>query len=109
MHQINIIHKVLDEINRKAKEKKIISATLEVGELAPIKAGELKELLEEVVKYEVIVKTNKASVSCQCGYEGEPRILLHRHDITIIKCPKCGKAPLLLGGNEIVVKEVKTS
>lgn len=109
MHQAAHIRKIIDDINRRAKDKKINAVTIEVGELAPIKAGELKELLEEVVKYEINVKTVKSRVSCHCGYEGEPKILLHRHDMTIIECPRCRKAPIVISGHEIEVKEVKTS
>jgi Zn finger protein HypA/HybF involved in hydrogenase expression len=109
MHQTEHIRKIIDEINRKAKDKKVSSVTIEVGELAPIKASELKELLEEVVKYEVNVKTVKSRVKCECGYEGEPKILLHRHDMTIIECPMCRKAPKILSGTEITVKDVKAS
>ncbi|HJX05961.1 MAG TPA: hydrogenase maturation nickel metallochaperone HypA [Candidatus Nanoarchaeia archaeon] len=108
MHETAIIHQILEELSRREKDKKITSVTLEVGELAPISAHTLKELLEEIVKFKVNVLPVKSQVICDCGYKGEPRVLAREHDFVLIECPKCKRMPSVLSGKEIVIKEIKT-
>nr|MCK4930233.1 hydrogenase maturation nickel metallochaperone HypA [Nanoarchaeota archaeon] len=108
MHETIIVNKILEQVNKKAKGKKVKSITLEVGDLAHLLAEELKGFLINMVNFEVIVKPVKARVKCGCGYKGEPRILVHEHDFSLFECPRCSKTPRVLSGEDIVLKEVKT-
>jgi Zn finger protein HypA/HybF involved in hydrogenase expression len=108
MHETVIINNILEEVKKKAKGKKIKSITIEAGELAHLPADELKELLTAIVDFEVIVKMVKAKVKCKCGYSGAPKVLVHQHDFVLFTCPKCGKAPKLLSGNNILLKKIST-
>jgi len=109
MHETIIAKGILKQAKEKAKGKKIKSITLEVGELAHLPASELKETLRALCDFKIIVKETKAKVSCECGYEGAPRILAHHHDFTLFECPECSKQPKILCGADIVLKEIKTA
>jgi Zn finger protein HypA/HybF involved in hydrogenase expression len=109
MHEAIIASRILKEARNKAKGKKIKSILLEVGELAILPADELKEALNTVAGFEVIIKPVKANVKCECGYEGEPRLLAHEHDLVLFECPKCKKQPRVLCGADIILKEIKTA
>ena len=109
MHETLILKNILAEIKKKAKGKKVQSIILEVGDLAHLPAGELKDFLSKTADFKVVVKSVKAKVKCICGYEGEPRILAHQHDLTLFECPMCGKQPKIVSGEDIVLKEVKTN
>ena len=109
MHEAIIASKILKEARKKAKGKKIKSILLEVGELAILPADELKEALQVLADFEIIIKPTNAIVKCMCGYEGEPRIIAHEHDLVLFECLKCGKIPRALKGNDIVLKEINTS
>ncbi|MBW2991484.1 hydrogenase maturation nickel metallochaperone HypA [Candidatus Woesearchaeota archaeon] len=108
MHETLIINNILKKVNRQAKGKKIKSIILEVGDLAHLPAQELKDFLGKMVDFKVIVKPVKAKVKCVCGYQGEPKILVHEHDFILYECPKCGKTAKIVSGEEIVLKEIKT-
>ena len=108
MHETAIARNIIGKAVAKAEGKKIISVTIEVGDLAHLSASELKEFMSTMVDYEINVEPKKAHVKCECGYEGEPKILSHQHDMTIFECPKCGKTPAVLDGDEIVLKEIVT-
>ncbi len=109
MHETVILKKILAEIKKNAKGKKVLSITLEVGELAHLSAEELRDFLNKTVDFEVFVKALKANVKCECGYEGEPKILAHQHDLMLFECPRCGKLPKILSGEDIVLKRVRTA
>lgn len=108
MHETAIVRNILEQINKKSEGKRVKSITLEVGDLAHLPAQELKGFLINMVNYEVVVNPVKARVKCECGYEGEPRILAHEHDFTLFECPKCSKIPQVLSGEDIVLKEIET-
>ena len=108
MHETIIINKILEEVNKKAKGKRVKSITLEVGDLAHLSAQELKRFLTNLIDYEVIVNPIKARVRCKCGFEGKPNILAHEHDLALFECPKCGKMPRILSGEDIVLREIIT-
>lgn len=108
MHESTIANKILEQVKSQAKGKKIRSITIEVGDLAHLPANELKDFLAQLVDFEVIVQPKKARVKCECGFEGEPKILAHEHDLVLFECPKCGKTPKILSGEDIVLKEIVT-
>jgi Zn finger protein HypA/HybF involved in hydrogenase expression len=109
MHETIIANKVLKEAEKKAKGRKIKSILIEVGDLAHLPADELKEALQTLADFEIIIKPTKAIVKCACGYEGEPRIIAHEHDLVLFECPKCGKTPRALKGKDIALKKINTS
>jgi Zn finger protein HypA/HybF involved in hydrogenase expression len=109
MHESIIANKILKEAKKKAKGKKIKSILIEVGDLAHLPADELKEILQTLADFEIIIKPAKAIVKCMCGYEGEPRIIAHEHDLVLFECPKCGKTPQALKGKDITLKKINTS
>lgn len=108
MHETKIIKNILKQVDNRAKGKKVKSITVEVGDLAHLPAEGLKDFLTEITDYEVTVKQVKANVKCECGYEGEPKILAHEHDFSLYKCPKCSKTPKVVKGKDIVLKEIET-
>jgi len=108
MHESLIVNRILEQVNKKANGKKAKSITIEVGDLAHLPANELHEFIKTMVDFEVIVESKKAMVKCECGFKGEPKILAHEHDLVLFECPKCGKTPKILSGEEIVLKEIIT-
>jgi Zn finger protein HypA/HybF involved in hydrogenase expression len=108
MHESIIANKILKEAKKKAKGKTIKSILIEVGDLAHLPADELKEILQTLTNFEIIIKPAKAIVKCVCGYEGEPRIIVHEHDFTLFECPKCKATPKIILGEEIILKGIKT-
>ena len=109
MHESAIANQILEEAKKRSKGKKIKAITIEVGDRAHLTANELKEFMSTMVEYEIKVLPKRANVKCECGYEGEPKILSHQHDMTIFECPKCGKTPAVLDGDDIVLKEIVTN
>ena len=108
MHESLIVNRILEQVNKKANGKKVKSITIEVGDLAHLPAKELHEFIKTMVDFEVVIEPKKARVKCECGFEGEPKILAHEHDLVLFECPKCGKTPKILSGEEIVLKEIIT-
>jgi len=108
MHETIIANNILEEIEKKSKWKKIKSVTLEVGELAHLTGDELKNILKTMIDFEVIITPVKAEVKCKCGYVGKPKILARAHEWTWFECPKCGAAPAVTKGEDIIIREIKT-
>lgn len=108
MHETAIATRIIREIRKKAKEKKIVSATVEVGELAEITAKELAQTLSTMADFKVIIKTVKAKVKCRCGFQGSPKVLVREHDFVLYECPRCTEVPKVIIGKEIVLRQVKT-
>ncbi|MBW2979007.1 hydrogenase maturation nickel metallochaperone HypA [Candidatus Woesearchaeota archaeon] len=105
MHEGIIANKIIEKAKEHGNVRKI---TVEVGDLAHLPALEMKEALSKRVNWEIIITTKKAKVKCKCGFEGEPRIIEHAHDVAIYECPECKKIPSeILCGDEIILKEVE--
>ncbi len=108
MHETIIAKKVIADAQKLAgKGRKIKSVTLEVGELAHLPAGELKAALATLTAWKIKVVGVKARAECECGFTGHPRVLMRGHDFCLYECPKCGRAPALSEGGEIILKEVR--
>ena len=104
MHESIIANKLIEKAKEHGCVRKIV---IEVGDLAHLPASDMKEVMEKLTSWEVEVCSVKSCVKCTCGYEGEPKILEHAHDMTIYECPKCSKIPAeILSGSEIILKEV---
>lgn len=108
MHEAKIIKGIFGEIKKKAKGRKVSSVVLEVGELAPLEANELKGLMQSIADFKVRIKPVKAKVKCGCSYEGAPKIVAKEHDFSLFECPRCGKTPEVVRGGDIVLKMVQT-
>ncbi|MBT4175154.1 hypothetical protein HOE07_05750, partial [archaeon] len=70
-HESKIIESILREVGN-AKKVKVI-----VGELSGYTVEEIKKALEIRIDCEVLEK--KGVVKCECGFEGEPKILEKEH------------------------------
>jgi Zn finger protein HypA/HybF involved in hydrogenase expression len=103
MHEITFVKQIIDQIEDKDK---VESIELEVGELAGIEADHLKEHIESITGWKVLVKEMPSNVKCQCGYIGRANIKERAHDILIYNCPKCSSLPEHVVGQDIKLKRV---
>lgn len=106
MHEHSFIGAIVRDIENKDKIKKIV---LEVGELAGIEAGHLKEHMEEVFDWDIEVLGRGSLVKCGCGFEGRARILERLHDLVVFECAVCGGVPEVLEGNNIKILSIQYS
>ena len=74
--------------------------------MAHLPAHELRDILETLTKWKIIVKIIKASAKCSCGFKGHPKILERGHEFCIYICPKCSKVPKLIDGEDIIIKKI---
>ena len=104
MHETVLANKIIEKAKEHGKVKSIL---VEVGQLAEVPAHELAETLKKMIDWEILVTEKKAKVKCSCGYEGEPKIVEKRHEMTLFVCPKCSSLPKVLEGKDIILKEVE--
>ena len=97
-HESKIIESILKEIGN-AKSVKVV-----VGELSGYTVEEIKKALEIRVDCEVLEE--KGVVKCECGFEGEPKILEKEHDFVFCECPCCDKVPKILKGKDVIIKDI---
>jgi Zn finger protein HypA/HybF involved in hydrogenase expression len=109
MHETIIARNILEQARKKAKGKKIISITLEVGELAHLPVKELNQAVSQMADFKVYARKASASVKCRCGYKGRPRIIAHEHDFALFECPKCKAVPKIITGSDIILKKIRTA
>jgi len=109
MHEFGIatdIFSVVDQTARDNKAKKVLSVTVEVGQLAMINPEQLKfsfDIIADEGPYagaELKVVTVPAVARCKCGFEGR----LGDDDYV---CPSCGGMYELLEGRGICVKHIE--
>lgn len=109
MHEFGIatdIFTVVDQTAREHNVKKVISVTVEVGQLAMINPEQLKFSFEVITdggpyaNAELKVVTIPAVAKCTCGFEGK----LGDEDYV---CPRCGGIYELLEGRGICVKHIE--
>ena len=110
MHETTIAKKVIEDVKAKTSNAQVISVEVEVGELAPITAEELKRALRLLIDWDAKVDTREALVDCSsCGYQGKPKGVMRHHDVVTWECFKCqAKMPDALQGDKILIKSVKT-
>jgi Zn finger protein HypA/HybF involved in hydrogenase expression len=105
MHDTLISKDIIETAQRQGKVRSI---TVEVGDLGHLPLEELREALESRVPgWNIKLVRRKAAVRCSCGYQGEPKIIEHKHGHALWQCPKCGMVPELIEGKDIVLKEVE--
>ena len=104
MHEQSIAQQITREAQAQGE---VLAIVVEVGDLAHLPAGEMREVLEKMTEWEVKVKAQKSKVKCKCGFIGEPKILQQMHDHNIYECPACAASmPDIVEGDQIVLKEV---
>jgi Zn finger protein HypA/HybF involved in hydrogenase expression len=106
MHETVICSRIQKDAEALSEGKKITAIKIEVGELGPLPPEELKSHLITLTNWKVDMKVKKAKADCDCGFKGRPDIMVRGHDYCLYMCPKCGKAPKLSVGADIVIKEV---
>ncbi|NJL44036.1 MAG: hydrogenase maturation nickel metallochaperone HypA [Nitrosarchaeum sp.] len=105
MHEHAIAEEILRQARLQGPVKRIV---VEVGDLAHLPADEMRKALEARVPWRVEILERRAKVRCQeCGFVGEPRILQKAHDATLFECPICKALPLVLDGEQIVLRQVE--
>jgi len=109
MHEFGIATEIVNVVKETVASKpvkRLISVTVEVGQLAMVNAEQLKfsfEVLTEGGPFEgaeMNVETLPAVAKCKCGFEGA----LGDEDYV---CPKCGGMYELLSGRGICIKNLK--
>lgn len=100
MHEILLAQKIIKEAKLQGASKKIY---LEVGELSDIEPEELEESIKGLVNWDILMKSKKSRVKCDCGYLGEAQILDKGHGYCMFQCPKCYLQPQVLEGGEIKI------
>jgi len=106
MHEITIAEKIIKDAKVQGNVKSI---TVEVGDLGHLPAKEMKEVLEKITNWKIIIQKKSAIILCpSCNFQGEPKIIQHMHDHSIYECPKCHfLMPKILEGHNILLKEVE--
>ncbi|PIO04333.1 hypothetical protein COT48_00985 [Candidatus Woesearchaeota archaeon CG08_land_8_20_14_0_20_47_9] len=107
MHELAIVSSLIDAIREKADGKRVSSATIALGELAPISAADLKELVEKIGGFKANVRLTPARVRCSCGHSGRPRVEERQHDVVVFSCAKCGSMPEVCSGGDVVIKKLE--
>ena len=112
MHEHSFIEAILRNVEDRDNVRKIV---LEVGELAGIEAGHLREHIETQLdskhrtgqgKVDVEVLSRNSKVRCECGFEGRAKVLERLHDLVIFECPECEGIPEVLEGKDIKILKV---
>jgi hydrogenase nickel incorporation protein HypA/HybF len=109
MHEFGIatsIVEVIEHTVEKRRVKRVLTVTVEVGQLAMVNAEQLKFSFDVIVEggpfegAELKVETLPAIARCTCGFEGA----LGDEDYV---CPTCGRMYELLEGRGICVKNIE--
>jgi hydrogenase nickel incorporation protein HypA/HybF len=109
MHEFSLACGIVDVVKETVESqpvKRLISVTVEVGQLAMVNPEQLKFSFEVITEggpfegAEMIVETLPALAKCTCGFEGA----LGDEDYV---CPKCGGFYELLSGRDICVKNLE--
>ena len=109
MHEFGIATEIVNVVKETVASqpvKRLISVTVEVGQLAMVNPEQLKFSFEIITEggpfegAEMNVEMLPAVAKCKCGFEGA----LGDEDYV---CPKCGGMYELLSGRDISVKNLK--
>ncbi|MEI7826314.1 MAG: hydrogenase maturation nickel metallochaperone HypA [Euryarchaeota archaeon] len=109
MHEFGIATEIVNVVKETVASqpvKRLISVTVEVGQLAIVNPEQLKFCFEIITEggplegAEMNVETIPAVAKCKCGFEGA----LGDEDYV---CPKCGGMYELLSGRDISIKNLK--
>ena len=109
MHEFGIAPEIVNIVKETVESrpvKRLISVTVEVGQLAMVNPEQLKFSFEMITEggpfegVEMRVETLPAVAKCKCGFEGA----LGDEDYV---CPKCGGMYELLSGRGICIKNLE--
>jgi hydrogenase nickel incorporation protein HypA/HybF len=109
MHEFGIATEIVNVVKETVESrpvKRLISVTVEVGQLAMVNPEQLKFSFEMITEggpfegVEMRVETLPAVARCKCGFEGA----LGDEDYV---CPKCGGMYELLSGRGISIKNLE--
>ena len=109
MHEFGIATEIVNVVKETVESrpvKRLISVTVEVGQLAMVNPEQLKFSFEMITEggpfegVEMKVETLPAGAKCKCGFEGA----LGDEDYV---CPKCGGMYELLSGRGISIKNLE--
>lgn len=110
MHELSIATDLINTAIATAKQndaKKVLSITVDIGELALINPDQLT-FMYEVLTEENMLKGSKliinnipAVAECQCGYRGPVP------DKTTCACPQCGLTLRAVEGRDICLKTME--
>jgi hydrogenase nickel incorporation protein HypA/HybF len=109
MHEFSLACGIIDVVKETVESqpvKRLISVTVEVGQLAMVNPEQLKFSFEVITEggpfegAEMIVEMQPAVAKCKCGFEGA----LGDEDYV---CPECGGFYELLSGRDICVKNLE--
>ena len=103
MHEQGYIDAIVRDVEDRENVRKIV---LEVGELAGIEGGHLKEHVVDRFGWDVEIVEKNAVVKCECGFEGRPKILERLHDFVVFECPECGEIPEIVNGEDLKIVKV---
>lgn len=103
MHETIIAKDIIEAAQKQGKVKAI---TVEVGDLGHLPIEEMEATLKKMVEWDVKMLRKPGKVKCECGFEGEPKIVEKQHGHTMFVCPECGAIPDVLEGEDIILKEV---
>jgi hydrogenase nickel incorporation protein HypA/HybF len=109
MHEFGIATEIVNVVKETVETravKRLISVTVEVGQLAMVNPEQLKFSFKMITEggpfegAEIKVETLPAVAKCKCGFEGA----LGDEDYV---CPKCGGMYELLSGRGICIKNLE--
>lgn len=95
--------KILEDLKQKNNGKLPRSITIEVGELFPISAKDMKLELSSRIMNRLAVNEKKSKVKCACGYIGAAKITRRTDTDVEFECPMCADIPEILDGNHLKV------
>lgn len=104
MHEQTIAKVIIEEA---IKHGKVVSITVEVGDLGHLPANEMKEALEMLTDWKINTTRKPGKIKCDCGFEGEPVIIEKGHDHNVFKCQCGAMMPTIVDGKDIILKEVE--
>lgn len=119
MHELSLAMDIVETVKKSVEGRNVERVThveLELGEFSFVTPEQLKHAFEMVSQDTIAgnaklkIKVRHGKIHCtQCGYEGKVKVDAHGHShMVLIKCPKCrGTAVEILGGKEIIVKNIK--
>ena len=103
MHEITAAKSIINQISDKENVEYL---ELEVGELAEVTPRELKQAIEDLTGWKVIVEEMPSKIKCECGFVGRAHVKQRQHDIVIYNCPMCSSVPRPIIGQFIKLKKV---
>jgi hydrogenase nickel incorporation protein HypA/HybF len=124
MHEVSVAAHVISEVAKAARANnagKVVSVTLEVGELSLLGRAQLKFAYDVISQAEeggllrgskLTIRISKGKIKCgSCGYLGGIRNIGKRngknHFLPVFCCPRCGGRVEIISGRDCIIKDIK--